>query len=76
MLSLVGRWAREALNVAMTIHCAEAKAPSLRVTTEEFAFKPRIDVSNALVKAVLGSVFFPSLVAFFYANTATASGPS
>lgn len=57
--------AREALAVARTIRCNEVAKPTLAVAEEEFRFKPRLDVSNPLVKAAMGRAFFPELVAAY-----------
>jgi hypothetical protein len=56
---------KEALELAKSIHCETAKSPTLRVAEEEFTFKPRLDVSNPIVKAALSSAFFPDLIAFY-----------
>ena len=56
---------KEVLDLAKTIRCDASKRPSLRVAEEEFTFKPRLDVSNPIVKAALSNAFFPDLVAFY-----------
>jgi neutral ceramidase len=56
---------KEVVDLAKTIRCEESKRPTLKVETEEFRFKPRLDVSNPLVKAALSSAFFPDLIAFY-----------
>jgi hypothetical protein len=56
---------KEVMELAKTIRCEESKQPTLKVATEEFTFKPRLDVSNPLVKAALGQAFFPDFIAFY-----------
>jgi hypothetical protein len=53
------------LELAKTIACAAAPHSSLRVTTEDFRFAARVNVSNPLVRSLLGNAFFPELVTFF-----------
>jgi hypothetical protein len=56
---------KEVANLAKTIRCDDSKRPSLKAASEEFTFKPRLDVSNPLVNASLSRAFFPDLVAFY-----------
>jgi hypothetical protein len=56
---------REALRLAKSIRCAEPKQSTLSVATEEFRFAGRLDVSNPLVKSMLGNAFFPELIAAY-----------
>jgi hypothetical protein len=56
---------REALDLARSVRCAEARQPLLKVTTEEFKFAGRLNVSNPLVKTTLGNAFFPDLIGFY-----------
>jgi neutral ceramidase len=56
---------KEVLELAKAVRCETSKSPSLRVAEEVFAFRPRLDVSNPIVKAALGSAFFPDLVAAY-----------
>jgi len=56
---------REVLDLAKEIRCAESARPTLSIAEEEFTFKPRLDVSNPLVRAALGRAFFPDLIAYY-----------
>ncbi len=56
---------KDAMELAKTIRCEESKQPALRVESEEFTFKPRLDVGNPLVKAALSNAFFPDFIAFY-----------
>jgi neutral ceramidase len=57
--------AEQVLGLAKSIRCETSKSPSLRVAEEEFTFKPRLDVSNPIVKAAFSNAFFPELVAAY-----------
>jgi neutral ceramidase len=56
---------KEVVELAKTIRFEDSKQPKLRVETEDFTFKPRLDVSNPIVKAALGQAFFPEFIAFY-----------
>jgi hypothetical protein len=56
---------REALDLAKSVRCSAATRPTLRVATEELRFAARLDVSNPLVKSMLGNAFFPDLIAAY-----------
>ncbi len=55
---------REVLALAKGIRCAAIK-PVLEVREEDFTFKPRINLSNPLVRLALERAFFPDLIAFY-----------
>jgi neutral ceramidase len=56
---------REALALAGTIRCRTLAETALKVREEDFTFQPRIDLSNPIVRAVLGKAFFPELIGFY-----------
>jgi hypothetical protein len=56
---------RVVLDLAKAIACVDVPQTSLRVTTEDFCFAARMNVSNPLVRSMLGNAFFPDLVTFF-----------
>src|SRR5581483_9137706 len=58
------RVARETLAMLPGIKCQSTTKP-LPAAEEDFRFKPRINLSNPLVTATLGSRFFPALIAFY-----------
>jgi hypothetical protein len=47
------------------IRCELASRHSLSVADETFKFRPRLDVSNPIVKGLMSNAFFPDLVAFY-----------
>jgi hypothetical protein len=55
---------REVLALAKGIRCTALK-PVLETREEDFAFKPRINLSNPLIRLALGQAFFPELIAFY-----------
>ena len=55
---------REVLALAKGIRC-EAIEPTLETRGEDFTFKPRINVSNPLVRLALDQAFWPDLIAFY-----------
>jgi hypothetical protein len=55
---------REVLKLAKHIRCATSK-PTLEVREEDFTFKPRLNLSNPLVRLTLNQAFFPDLIAFY-----------
>lgn len=55
---------REVLALVKNIRCMATK-PILKVREEAFAFKPRLDLANPLVRLTLGKAFFPQLIAFY-----------
>jgi hypothetical protein len=59
------RLAKESLDLAKTIRCAAEERPSLQLGSEEFKFKPRLDVGNPIVKAALAKAFFPAIIDFY-----------
>ena len=56
--------AREVLALAKGIRCATIKQ-TLKVREEDFTFKPRLNLSNPLVRLTLSQAFFPELIAFY-----------
>ena len=56
--------AREVLALAKSIHCKAIKT-TLETREEDFLFKPRLNLSNPLVRLTLGQAFFPELIAFY-----------
>jgi neutral ceramidase len=56
---------REVLALAKTIRCRESKEATLAVKEEDFAFKSRVDLSNALLRRMYENAFFPKLVDFY-----------
>jgi hypothetical protein len=56
---------REALALAKTIRCQESKEPTLTAREEDFVFKSRINLGNALVRGMYDRAFFPKLVDFY-----------
>ncbi len=56
---------REALALAKTIRCKESKEATLASREEDFVFKSRIDLGNALVRRLYDTAFFPKLVDFY-----------
>ena len=59
------RLAQESLKLAGGIRCEEVKKPSLIAEREEFRFRPRLDMDNAVTRFALGKAFFPELIAFY-----------
>ena len=57
--------AREVLGLLPVIRCADSQRPSLKVRNEEFTFRPRLDISNPVVKSMLNNAFFPELIAAY-----------
>ncbi len=55
---------REVLALVKDIRCTEIR-PTLEVREEDFSFKPRLDLSNPLVRLTLSQAFFPELIAFY-----------
>jgi neutral ceramidase len=55
---------REVLELAQTIRCTALK-PVLQTREEDFTFKPRLDLSNPVVRLSLNQAFFPELIAFY-----------
>lgn len=60
----------EVLALAKDIRCTEGRAgsvnPLMLVTREEdFVFKPRLDLSNPLVRLTLSQAFFPEIITFY-----------
>jgi hypothetical protein len=56
---------REALALAKTIRCKESKEAALVVKEEDFVFKSRVDLSNAMLRGLYERAFFPKLVDFY-----------
>lgn len=61
---------REVLALAKGIRCTAKRAGNvnprlLEVREEDFTFKPRLNLSNPLVRLTLNQVFFPRLIAFY-----------
>jgi hypothetical protein len=60
----------DVLALAKDIRCTEGRAggvnPLMLVTREDdFVFKPRLDLSNPLVRLTLSQAFFPEIIAFY-----------
>ncbi len=55
---------REVLALIKDIRCTAIK-PNLKMRQEGFTFKPRLDLSNPLVRLTLSKAFFPELIAFY-----------
>ncbi len=56
---------REALVLARGIRCRALPADALQVREEDFTFRPRVNLSNPILRAALGKAFFPELIAFY-----------
>jgi hypothetical protein len=56
---------REALALAKTIRCKESKEATLAAREEDFIFKSRVDLGNAVVRGLYDRAFFPKLVDFY-----------
>jgi hypothetical protein len=56
--------AREVSALAKGIRCT-ATNPTLEICEEDFTFKPRLNLSNPLVRLPLERAFFPALIAFY-----------
>ncbi|HEY7327477.1 MAG TPA: neutral/alkaline non-lysosomal ceramidase N-terminal domain-containing protein [Gemmataceae bacterium] len=54
----------EVLGLAKQIRCSTIR-PVLETREEVFTFKPRLDLSNPLVRLTLSQAFFPELIAFY-----------
>ncbi|MGH9822087.1 MAG: neutral/alkaline non-lysosomal ceramidase N-terminal domain-containing protein [Blastocatellia bacterium] len=57
--------AHEAVKVADAIKTEPVEHPSLEVKEERFTFKPRIDISNPIVRVQYEKAFFPELIPNF-----------
>ncbi len=62
--------AREVLAMAKDIRCTVGRAGGvnplmLETREQDFVFKPRLDLSNPLVRLTLGQAFFPEIIAFY-----------
>ncbi|MGH7221818.1 MAG: neutral/alkaline non-lysosomal ceramidase N-terminal domain-containing protein [Gemmataceae bacterium] len=62
--------AREVLALVKGIRCTARRAGGvnpllLEVREEDFTFKPRLNLSNPLVRLTLNQAFFPELIAFY-----------
>ncbi len=60
----------EVLALVKDIRCTARRAggvnpPVLQMREEDFTFKPRLNLSNPLVRATLNQAFFPELIAFY-----------
>ncbi len=55
---------REVLALAGSIRCAETKT-TFETREEDFVFKPRLNLSNPLVRLTLNQAFYPDLIAFY-----------
>lgn len=55
---------REVLTLAKDIRCTAIK-PVLVTREEDFTFKPRLDLSNPVVRLSLSQAFFPELISFY-----------
>jgi hypothetical protein len=55
---------REVLALIKGIHCT-AIQPVLEMREEDFTFKPRLNLSNPLVRLPLNQAFFPELISFY-----------
>jgi len=55
---------REVLALAKDIRCT-AIEPVLETREEDFTFKPRLNLSNPVVRLALNQAFFPELIAFY-----------
>jgi hypothetical protein len=56
---------RKVLALAKTISCTEPAKPTLQARDEDFQFKPRVDLTNPVVKGVFVRAFFSELVEFY-----------
>ena len=61
---------REVLTLVKAIRCTTGRAGGvnpllLEVREEDFTFKPRLDLSNPVVRLALNRAFFPQLIAFY-----------
>ena len=61
---------REVLALAQDIRCTVGRAREgnplkLEMREEDFVFKPRLDLSNPLVRLTLSQAFFPEIIAFY-----------
>jgi hypothetical protein len=56
---------REALALAKTVRCQESKEATLAAREEDFTFKSRVDLGNAVVRGLYDRAFFPKLVDFY-----------
>lgn len=57
--------AGEVLKLASAVKPTPSARPALAFATEEFTFKPRIDLGNPLIALAYSQAFFPALVAFY-----------
>jgi hypothetical protein len=55
---------REVLTLTRDIQCKRIQ-PVLETREEEFTFKPRLNLSNPLVRLPLNQAFFPELISFY-----------
>jgi hypothetical protein len=56
---------REALALAKKVKFEEPEERTLTVKEEDFAFKSRVDLSNAMLRRMYAAAFFPKLVDFY-----------
>jgi hypothetical protein len=56
---------RAALALAASARPHAVDSPTLMVREEDFVFKPRVDLSNPLTRAMFDRAFFPELVGFY-----------
>jgi neutral ceramidase len=56
--------AREVQALAKSIRCTVIK-PILETREEDFTFRPRLNLSNPLIRLTLDQAFFPQLIAFY-----------
>ena len=54
----------EVLHLIKGVRCA-AIQPKLECREEDFTFKPRLDLSNPVIRLALERAFFPDLIAFY-----------
>jgi neutral ceramidase len=55
---------QEVLAMAKNLRCTEVK-PTFETREEDFVFKPRLNLSNPLVRLTLNQAFFPELISFY-----------
>ena len=56
---------REVLALAKMVRIDKADKPTLRVREDNFQFKSRIDLNNAVIKTAAALAFYPALVDFY-----------
>ena len=56
---------REVLALVKDVRCDPSLGRSLRVREDDFRFASRVDLGNPAVRLLLGTAFFPDLIAFY-----------